>query len=115
MAEIQVLQPSAAQTASGSGAAAQLPLGDAVGYFVNVTAVSGTSPSMTVKFDLSADGVNWASGAAGTTSAITAAGTYYVASTNPGVMVRASWAVTGTTPSFTFSVVAVGQTTAIAN
>lgn len=115
MAELQVLKASGAATASGSGTGTVLPIGDNVGYFVHVSAVSGTSPNLTVKFDLSADGVNWASGAAGTTAAITAAGTYYVASPNPGVQVRASWTITGTTPSFTFDVVAVGQTTAIAN
>lgn len=115
MAEIQVLKPSGAVTTTGQGAGVPLPLGDMVGYFINVSAVSGTTPSLTVKLDLSADGVTWAPGAAGTPAAITAAGTYYVASPNPGAQVRASWTVSGTTPSFTFSVVAVGHTTAIAN
>lgn len=109
MAEIQVLKSAAAQTTSGSGSGAPVPFGNTVGYFITVTNVSGTTPSMTVKFDLSVDGVNWASGAAGTSAAITATGTYFVGSPSPGAQVRASWAITGTTPSFNFSVVAVGQ------
>lgn len=114
MAEVQVLKPLAATTTNGSSAGVSTPLGNTVGFYVTVTASSGTSPNLALKIDASVDGVNWASSVA-TFTAITATGTYFVSANIPSVQVRATWTITGTTPSFTFSVVAVGQTTAVAN
>jgi len=71
-----------------------------------VTAVSGTSPSITVSVDTSYDGgVADAWRSVGTFTAQTAANTSAHKSF-PGLdrFVRASWTVSGTTPSITFGV-----------
>ncbi len=71
-----------------------------------VTAVSGTSPSIAVSIDVSYDGgVTDAWRSAGTFTAQTAAGSSAHKSF-PGLdrFVRASWTVSGTTPSVTFGV-----------
>lgn len=101
-------QASAAQTANGNSA--DLPVGtfDQLAVDVNVTAVSGTTPSMTLSVQRKgADGVYYP---LWTSAAITAVG---VTSTDigPGLtvaksiagLVRLVWTITGTTPSFTFS------------
>ena len=95
---------SAARTASGSS-------GSVVGWGVyttiraqlNVTAVSGTSPNLVVTVEDSLDGTNW--NTIGTFAAKTAAGREVINITTPFAgQVRVSWAITGTTPSFTFAV-----------
>lgn len=76
--------------------------------YVIVTAVSGTIPSMTVKLQDSVDGVNFAdTGFA--TAAITAAGVYAIrvpsGNLAEGAILQAVSTITGTTPSFTYSIV----------
>lgn len=72
---------------------------------LDVTAASGTSPSLTVLLEDSLDGTNW--NTIGTFAAKTAAGREVINVTTPfAETVRASWTVTGTTPSFTFSILA---------
>lgn len=70
---------------------------------VDVTAVSGTTPSLTVLLEDTIDGTNYYT--IGTFAAKTAVGREAISITTPFTdTVRASWAITGTTPSFTFSV-----------
>lgn len=98
----------AAQTANGQTAAlsgwgevAQMRLQ------LNVTAVSGTTPSMTVQIQDSPDGVNWYNVTGGAFTAVTAVGVQALNITGPVFdKIRAQWTITGTTPSFTFDVLA---------
>ena len=108
------LQASAAQTGnntSSQGTPQALlegvsPMRGVVAYVI-VTAVSGTTPSMTVTLQDSPDGTNFASTGAAT-AAITGIGVYRIAAQNLGAFIQASSAITGTTPSFTYSIVVVG-------
>lgn len=76
---------------------------------LNVTAVSGTSPSMTVKLQDSSDGTNWVDIPSAAFTAATATGTQRLVVSDVGTMVRAVATITGTTPSFTFDLTAVGR------
>lgn len=98
---------SAARTATGTA-----DIGDAVAsfdtvdVFIDVTAVSGTSPTMTVTYQSSVDGgTTWFDGVAST--AITATGRQVLSITSKvGSRARLSYVIGGTTPSFTFSAIA---------
>lgn len=97
---------SAARTASGNSGALPGDYGMAksIRVQVNATAVAGTTPSMVVTVEDSVDdGLTW--NVIDTFGAITAA-TRIVRSTTAtfGPKLRVSWAITGTTPSVTFSV-----------
>jgi len=107
-------QASAAQTTNG--VSANLPV---AGYrellvAANVTAVAGTTPTLTLALDsLGADGV-WYT--LWTSAAVTAVGQTVAhlgvgAATNVafGATVRLRWTMGGTTPSFTFSASIIGK------
>lgn len=66
---------------------------------VNVTATSGTAPSLTVNVQQSPDGVGWTT--TDTFPAITNVGVRNLAVEVRSEFARLSWTVTGTTPSFT--------------
>jgi hypothetical protein len=75
---------------------------------LDVTGASGTSPSLSVFIEDTVDGVNW--NAVGTFAARTGAGREVINVTSPYAdRIRARWAITGTSPSFTFSVRVVSQ------
>ena len=97
---------SGAQTATGNSAAIRLgDFGASLGLLVDVTAVSGTTPSMTLTVEWSHDATAWAQGdPADTFTAITAASKKVKAFTVKAPYYRVVWTITGTTPSFTFSV-----------
>jgi len=125
---------SAARVASGTGdiggAAVTLPACSRLYTVLNITAASGTTPTLDVWIQGSADGLTWAdlpydtalinSTAAGdvtastgrrningTTSAV-AVGTFiagYLTTVFPAY--RVEWVIGGTTPSFTFDVKAI--------
>ena len=74
--------------------------------YLNVTAASGTSPTLTVAFQDSPDGINWYPIPSGAFSAVTAAGLSRLvvpAGTAVGSYLRAVLTAGGTTPSFTTS------------
>lgn len=76
---------------------------------VDASAVSGTSPSLTVLVEDTVDGTNYNTVQAFT--AITAVGRQVQRITVPFTdTLRVSWTITGTTPSFTFSVKCVAGT-----
>ncbi len=76
---------------------------------LEVTAASGTSPSLAAFVEDSLDGVNW--NAIGTFAAKTAAGREVLSVTTPFCdRIRVRWTITGTTPSVTFSVLCASQT-----
>ncbi len=97
---------SAARTATGTVDLGAFPAdADEINIYLNVTVVSGTSPSRTATYQCSPDGVTYYDHTAG--AAITAAGNQVIkVATNTGTYGRISYAISGTTPSFTFSAVA---------
>lgn len=97
---------SAARTTSGnSGAVGVFDPGSTVSLLVDVTAVSGTSPTLDLSVEWSHDGTTWAAGeTADTFGQITAAKTTVKAFTAKGPKYRIVWTIGGTTPSFTFAV-----------
>lgn len=105
----ETLVPSAARTTSS-----QVESGENYGLIdrlraqLNVTAASGTTPNLAVFVETTVDGTNW--DAVGTFAAKTAAGREVI-TVNPliGSRVRVRWAITGTTPSFTFEVRLQGE------
>ncbi len=96
--------PSAARTASGSQ---RLSRGvgdyDRLAIYVNVTAASGTTPTLDLSVEDSPDGgVTWYQAA--TAPQVTAAGGRAIRINLPlAADVRLVWAIGGTTPSFTFA------------
>lgn len=103
------LLPSAARTASGSST----PVTDqgdenTLRVQLNVTAASGTTPTLNVVIEDSLDGSNW--NTIGTFAQRTGPGREVVNITAPFTnRVRVSWTVGGTTPSFTFDVLAYSE------
>lgn len=97
----------AAVTATGNGTT--VDYGAAVtaavwALHVHVTAASGTTPTLVVKIQDSADGSDWADVAGVTTGTLTTATSVRVTGTNTiRRFVRAVHTVGGTTPSFTFT------------
>lgn len=100
--------PSAARTTSGNGVAYET--GDRVevrGLVLDVTAASGTSPSLTVNVQTSDDNTTWRTLQSFT--AVTAApANQHLSVGGLDRFMRFSWTITGTTPSFTFSVGVLG-------
>lgn len=96
---------SAARTVSGTVDIGGLPNEYAeLCIYLMVTAVSGTTPTMTVTYQCSPDGVTFCDNTAG--AAITAAGNQLIkVPANIGQFGRLSYVIGGTTPSFTFSAV----------
>jgi hypothetical protein len=103
--QTDVLVASAARTTTGNSG----PLGPGFGAIstmrvqLNVTAASGTTPSLAVLVEDSLDGTNW--NTIGTFAAKTTAAREVINVSAPFTdTVRVSWVVSGTTPSFTFDV-----------
>jgi hypothetical protein len=98
-----VVVASAARTTTGNSGALSAN-GSAMCLGVNVSAASGTTPSMTLTVEWSFDGVNFGPGETAVSfAAITAnkATTQRIPAQAP--FYRLVWTITGTTPSFTFS------------
>lgn len=107
---------SAARTATGQsaaltpGAAAALSGGapgqpSRIALVVNVTAVSGTTPSMTLTVQWSSDGTAWSDTETPEGFvAITATKNVVKEFTAKAAFYRLVWTISGTTPSFTFNV-----------
>lgn len=106
--QIQVVTalPSAARTVSGIVDLGALPGGFAeMNIYIDVTAAAGTSPSLIVTYQCSAGGFAFYDHTAGV--AITAVGRQLLKlPNNIGNYGRIIYDITGTTPSFTFAVVA---------
>src|SRR5262249_33825008 len=103
---------SAARTATGNSGALGFDFsGSNLELLVDVTAVSGTSPSMTISVEWSQDGGTTFAQAdpADAMTAMTAAGTKVKEFSAKAPVCRVVWTITGTTPSFTFSVRATAE------
>lgn len=106
---LETLVSSAARTTTGS-----VSLSDGWGSAktiraqLNVSAASGTTPSLTVLLEDSLDGTTF--NTIGTFAAKTTTGREVINITAPfSERVRASWTISGTTPSFTFDVVTYSE------
>lgn len=106
---VDTLVASAARTTSGESAVLSgFDDADTLRAQLNVTAASGTTPSLTVLIEDTLDGTNW--NTVGSFSAKTAAGREVINASGPFANdIRVRWTITGTTPSFTFSVVAAAK------
>jgi hypothetical protein len=109
---LEALEASAARTASGNGQTwHNFGPAKSLRLYVHVTAASGTAPTLVVNLQDSHNGTDWVT-VASTTPNITAAGVYALNVESPfGDIIRATWTIGGTTPSFTFSVHAYAQGT----
>lgn len=97
-----VLQASAAQTASGNTGAIEC-YGKELTVTLDVTAASGTTPTLDVKLQHAPDDSKWSDlGAAFTQK--TAAGREVKTFTQMHGYLRVVWTIGGTGPSFTFSI-----------
>lgn len=106
--EDTLVASAARTTSSDSGALSGYGDASTLRCVLDVTAASGTTPSMTVTLEDTLDGTNWHQ--IGTFAAKTAAGVEAINVTAPFAdRIRVKWAITGTTPSFTFSVTAAVQ------
>ncbi len=105
----QTFALSAARTASGD-TGPQPGFGDerTLRAQLNVTAASGTSPTLDVVLEDTLDGTNW--NVIGTFAQKVALGREVVNVTIPFTdLLRARWTVGGGTPSFTFSVIVYSE------
>lgn len=100
---------SAARTSSGdSGAQADYGAAETLRVQLDVTAASGTSPTLDVVIEDTLDGTNW--NVIGTFAQKTAIGREVINITTPFAdRIRVRWTIGGTTPSFTFSVVVFSE------
>lgn len=113
---MRVTQTRSSRTIKASGAVTttsqsnpfNIGSGEDLAVMLDVTAVSGTSPSMTVSVQWSNDNVAWfTADPADAFTALTAAGKVTKLFTIKGLYARLNYAVTGTTPSFTFAAYSV--------
>lgn len=95
------LAASAARTATGNGAVVEVGDKGTARVLLDVTARSGTTPTLDVVIQTSHDGTTWRT--AHTFTQVTAVGQQRV-SVPIDRFVRAAWTVGGTTPNFTFSI-----------
>lgn len=94
---------SAARTASGTGTAFSTADVNEVHGTLTVSAASGTSPTLDVRLETTADGTNYYT--VGSWSQITSTATANAKVFGPvGDLSRWAWTIGGTTPSFTFTI-----------
>lgn len=105
----QFVVPSAARTANGNSGQFSGWHTAAIGYAaataqsrLTISAASGTTPNLVVLVEDSPDGVAWTT--RDTYPGQTGVATVTRALPNLAAFQRVSWTITGTTPSFTFSV-----------
>ena len=98
---------SAARTTTGNSAAISTDYGNStqLNLLINVTAASGTGPTLDLKVQWSADGTNWADAepATDTFTQITTAKVVAKQFTVKAPNFRILWTIAGTSPSFTFT------------
>jgi hypothetical protein len=93
---------SGAKTATFQSAGLELGDQDTIRLDLTTTAVTGTTPSMTVTIETSKDNATWSTVAA--FSAVTTVTSVRKVFSGCDRFVRANCAISGTTPSFTFTV-----------
>jgi hypothetical protein len=105
---ITVANNAAITTSGNSSGVVVQPVGNvggAVSCHVAVTAVSGSSPTLTVSLQWSQNNSTWINANADETlPAITTAGVSLLTVPSRAAFVRAAWTVGGSTPSFTAAI-----------
>lgn len=109
-ADAFTLHASAAETASGQSAGVDCGAYGEAQALLNVTAVSGTSPTLTVKFQTSDDGTDWYDLGESFAQQTAVNKPAVLKLANIGRHLRAVWTIGGTTPSFTFTLKVVAKT-----
>lgn len=106
---VDTLVPSVARTASGdTGTLEGWGVPNAARVQLEVTAATGTGPALDVVVEDTIDGTSW--NVVGTFAQKAAAGREVINLSTPFAdRLRVRWTVAGTTPSFTFSVVAYSE------
>lgn len=100
-----VLPPAARSTGTHvGGPVAAAGVAQDVVALVHCTAASGTSPTLNVSFEESADASSWSAIPGSSTAQLTAAGNASANATPTKPYVRVTSTVAGTTPSFTYRV-----------
>jgi hypothetical protein len=97
-----VLVSATGLTASGSSGPTAMGAHTTLRLWLRVSAASGTTPSMTVTVETSGDATTWS--AVGTFTAATGVTAQRKVFSGLDRYARVSYAITGTTPSFTFTV-----------
>lgn len=99
---LSTLAPLAARTTTGEGGDVQIISGQSARCYLNVTAASGTSPTLDVTIVGVVDGADYT---LFTFAQKTAAGVETVRTDDVPDVLKAKWTIAGTTPSFTFEVI----------
>ena len=106
--QVVVVRASAAATATGQSAGFPTGYQNTIDVFIDITAVSGTTPSMTVNIEWSNDNATWFQGdTADAFTAATAAQKRVKEFAVKGQYARLNYTISGTTPSFTFAATAL--------
>lgn len=103
-ADVEPITPaaSAARTTTGNGSGIELGDRRVARLKLDVTAASGTSPTLDVTIQTSRDGSTWyTSGTFAQKTGVSNESKVFAVDR----FVRASWTIGGTTPSFTFSII----------
>lgn len=101
-----LFHPSAEETISGESVTNNLEENEVIALFVNVSAASGASPTMTVKLQESPNGTDWYDVPSLNTAEFITTGTESVriaVGTKLAEKVKLVWTVGGATPAFTFT------------
>lgn len=98
---------SAARTASGNSGALDATAFSVISLLLDVTAASGTTPTLNVTVEESDDGTTWRT--VGTFAQKTAVSNERKSFAIAADYYRVSYVIAGTTPSFTFSVTGTGK------
>lgn len=101
MAQTVSLFSASVLTASGAETVGHSVIGSTVNIEIISTAITGSTPSGTFSVLWSDDGINYAAVTADTFPAQTVAGNLIQQFSSKGQFFKLSWAITGTTPSFT--------------
>lgn len=104
---LETLVPSAAQTADGQGEPIDTSEYLEAHVLLDVTAVSGVLPMLDLVIETSPDKTNWFPHTTFTQK--TDVGKELKTLSNLGRFMRARWTISGTDPSFTFSLGLVGK------
>ncbi len=94
---------SAARTATGNGTAFDTANIDSLNALLVITAASGTSPTLDLTLETTADGTNYYTAGTFPQQTTTNAGISRIVG-DLGALSRWKWTIAGTTPSFTFAV-----------
>ena len=103
MGQVATIFSGAVLTASGQSGPFNIGVDANVDIEVEVTAVSGTTPSCQFSVLWSDDGTHWAAEPDNVGSAFTAAGNAVATIPVRGALFALAYTITGTTPSFTVS------------